>query len=532
MSQSEIKLKKIQGFSYSLGVIVLWILGRQIRENGIAYLACGLEFFYLLTIPMGAAFTDVLSRILHVKNAKEQYKDAERIRGKVIKIQLIVGIVMTVILALTAGFLADKVIKVSYVRYVMWILAPALLFRSITGALQGCLRGENAGIAAVAASYLRQILLLVFGLIFTGSFTGYGEKVSRLLLQKHLIEMYGAMGVALAITCSELVVSIFLVIVYRICRKQFYRVDEGLRTATASGTLTRGVYIATLLPMLCRFLVFLPMPAGMILYRLNISGDPIELGIYGALAGSVFLTYCFALFPLMAMLGTYEAKAEARRRREGGKTPRSVFLNGLHAAMTHAFYVAGFCIGGAFMIVTLLVPHYSERATSMLQLGGVLMIFLVFALYCTSMLMIAGKEKFAIVGPALFAVVFIVVCALLCKSSAGVFMILYAGLAGGLVFMIWSGFWAFRAYRSTFNHVGMLVVPLGAAILAGLICFGISKLLAPHIGVVIGLILSFVLSFALYGGAILVTRNFKENELRDLMAGDLILMLGRKIGIY
>lgn len=62
---------------------------------------------------------------------------------------------------------------------------------------------------------LRQVFYLGLGLLFLGIFGNYGEKVSLLLKRDDFTAMYGAMGVALGILISELLVTLFLFVIYR-----------------------------------------------------------------------------------------------------------------------------------------------------------------------------------------------------------------------------------------------------------------------------------------------------------------------------
>ena len=56
MNQVEVKRKQIQFFAYALAVINVWIFGRKLGNNGLAYLTAALLVFAFFWILRGRTF--------------------------------------------------------------------------------------------------------------------------------------------------------------------------------------------------------------------------------------------------------------------------------------------------------------------------------------------------------------------------------------------------------------------------------------------------------------------------------------------
>lgn len=91
---------------------------------------------------------------------------------------------------------------------ILWILCPALILRCMQSVLLGIFQSEGSEMPSAVSAILRQVFYFGLGLLFLGIFRTYGEKVSLLLKKDDFTAMYGAMGVALGIVISEVLVLI------------------------------------------------------------------------------------------------------------------------------------------------------------------------------------------------------------------------------------------------------------------------------------------------------------------------------------
>ena len=93
MNQVEIKRKQIQFFSYCLAGINVWVFGKQLGNNGLAYLAAAFLVFLFFWILTGKNVPDRLGRLLRSRSAKGQYKNVSKMRRNMMIFQIAAGLV-------------------------------------------------------------------------------------------------------------------------------------------------------------------------------------------------------------------------------------------------------------------------------------------------------------------------------------------------------------------------------------------------------------------------------------------------------
>lgn len=167
---------------------------------------------------------------------------------------------------------------------ILWILCPALFFRCIQSVFLGCFQGEGSEMPSAVSCVLRQVFYLGLGLLFLGIFGNYGEKVSLLLKRDDFTAMYGAMGVALGILISELLVTLFLFVIYRGSMSGRRENENGMK-----GTDSFAGQIGSLFPgiggdILRQLLFLLPLWLGLILFQRqsqDIYASAEQYGVFG-----------------------------------------------------------------------------------------------------------------------------------------------------------------------------------------------------------------------------------------------------------
>ena len=117
-------------------------------------------------------------------------------------------------------------------------------------------------------------------------------------------------------------------------------------------------------------------------------------------------------------------------------------------------------------------------------------------------------------------------------GKSGILSLVYGGLAFGFVLCALSGAFAYRQLRVQPDWLNTFVVPLGGGVGAGLICLMIRKLFSPHLGSFTTLIVAFAAAGLVYWTALLLLRNFREQELEVIPGGRLIGILGQMLRVF
>ena len=80
MNQVEVLRKQIQYYSYIFSAVVLLILGQIIGDNGLAYLAIGLETVGLFAVLLGENVADVFGRMIRFRRKRELFQEVVNLK--------------------------------------------------------------------------------------------------------------------------------------------------------------------------------------------------------------------------------------------------------------------------------------------------------------------------------------------------------------------------------------------------------------------------------------------------------------------
>lgn len=145
MNQVEVKRKQIQFFAYALAVINVWIFGRKLGNNWLAYLTAALLVFAFFWILTGKNIPDRMGKLLRGRSAKGQYKNVSKMRRNMMLFQMAAGLLSALFCAAVGYAVLEKVFRIPYGSMILWILCPALFFRCIQSVFLGCFQGGRIG---------------------------------------------------------------------------------------------------------------------------------------------------------------------------------------------------------------------------------------------------------------------------------------------------------------------------------------------------------------------------------------------------
>lgn len=169
----------------------------------------------------------------------------------------------------------------------------------------------------------------------------------------------------------------------------------------------------------------------------------------------------------------------------------------------------------------------------MLQGGSCVVPFLALAAFFSLFLRSSGKKYPLLAAVGIADIVFAATVALTQGiGRVGVLSLVYGGITGSFVLCILLGALSGRQMRLQVDWLNVLIMPSGAAAAAGLLCMLLGKLISPHLGSLVTLIVTLILSLAIYWVALLIMRNFREQELEVMTGGRLIHMLGQILQVY
>lgn len=529
MNQVEVKRRQLQVYSEMIGIITLFVLGRLIGDNGIAYFAVAVECYSFFLLVLTGSTADTLGRILRGRIAKGQYKNVFRMRRNVMILQGILGALGAVLLFVCARPLAVHVFRLKYSAFLMMLFAPAVFLRTVSSVFLGYFLGDGSELPSAMTGIIRQVFFLGFSVLFCNIFKDYGQKVTGLLGKQEFTAMYGGAGAAVAAALTELLVILFLFLIYkgssRPGRKQ---TEEGLKVTESFFDLARILYGNRSFSMLAQLFERLPVWLGIIFFQKSAEETGLAVESYGIFYGK-YLAFCgFFVLLVCASLVSVHGKTVYCMKREEQRYAKSCFQSGFHIAWVRTVFFAFFFAVMAKQIAEIFCGSQAQLLTQMLSSGSGLIILVTVSYYFERILMYFDKKYLVLGSLGAMNVVFVVaVTVFLNAGKAGILALVYAGMISFLVLALLLGFFAFRQLRSGLDLLRAVVIPTGAAGAAGLLGMLLGKVFTPHLGSLVTVLICFLLSFAVYWCILLLLRNFRDQELSVIPGGKLIRFFGR-----
>lgn len=531
MNQTEIKRRQMEAFSHILMFVAIYVMGRLTGDKGIAYTAVAVQACGFLWIAVSGGVSDTLGRLLRSRKNKGQYRNIARMRGSVMLFQAVLGLAGSLGLAALSGIVAEKVFRIPYSWLILLALSPVVVLRTVSAVLAGYFQGEGSEFPRAIAGILRQVLLLGFGIVFCRLAGNYGERVSSLLRQDNFSAMYGGLGIALAATASELLVILFLGLIYRGNRRPERRTKQEDMYATDSfWDCIMYLYNARWPQLATNLCLFLPLALGLLLgsRRAEWGQTAVEYGLY---AGKYLVVCGIVAAMITIVLLPVTGKIFQCFKREENRFARTVFQSGVHIGLVHGIFLSVFAAVMGAQLADLLCPENAQTMAKLLQWGSALIVLAALSAYFVRLLHAMGK-KYPVLIAACGADMFFLLIVMPSIGKAGVLSLVYGGLAGAFVLCALSGAFAYRQLRVQPDWLGVFAVPAGAGGGAGLICLLIRKVLSPVLGSLGTLLVAFAVAGAAYWIALLLLRNFKEQELEVIPGGRLLGILGQMLKVF
>lgn len=535
MNQAEVMRRQAGALADMLTGVVLLVAGSLTGDNGVAYVAAAYEIFLLIWLPVGGGLTDTLGRLLRNRNNKGQYNNAAKLRNTAMILQLTTGAAGSLLLLILAQPVAEAVFGARYSAMILMALCPVVFLRGVSGVLLGYFQGEGSELPSAAAGILRQLLIIGFGILFSGVLKEYGEKVSGLLQQNNFTAMYSGVGIAAAVSVAELIVVLLLLVVYKVNggRRRREKPESGMRTINSFMDCARSLYGSRSSSFLTGLLAVLPIMIGWLFLTKAVKEGDIVSQQYGVYAGKYLAVCGMAVSGITVFAMPVVGKSLAVLRRGEQRFSRSAFQSGVHICALHGIYTAVFFGIMSQQLTGLLYPDGSEALLSMFRQGSAVVLTVAVSVYLTRFLLGTGKKYLVMGALAVGDVVFAVLTAVFLNlGKADVSALVYSGVISGGVLCGILGVFAYRQQRLRMDWPRILVVPVIAAGICGFISLLLRNVFAPHLGNLVTLIVVFVISSLVYWALLLLARDFREQELEVIPGGRFLNMLGQMLRVF
>lgn len=236
--------------------VAVWVIGLLRRlpflslfgENGMGYFASVNEVRILATLFITVGMAETVRSMVKYRMKREQYKGAQRIFQCALFLAVVFGIAAGAFLILLSGFTAEIVFLEPFSKLAVSVMAPAILFISLTSILRGYFQGTGTQIPTVHSLLLEQILMTGLGMLFAILFQRQGEKVAAVLQTKEFAASYGVMGACVGILLASVLSFLHLLFIYLLysgtVKRQIYK--DNSRSLDSKGYLYGSLLLSSL----------------------------------------------------------------------------------------------------------------------------------------------------------------------------------------------------------------------------------------------------------------------------------------------
>ena len=532
MNQVEVKRRQIQSFSYVLACINIWVFGKSIGDNGLGYLAAAVLVFALFWVLTGKNLPDRMGRMLRGKNARGQYRNVSKMRKNMMLFQIAEGILGTLLCMSLGWVLLEKVFLVPYGSMILWILSPALFLRCIQAVFLGYFQSEGSEMPSAVSSVLRQVFFLGLGLLFLGIFRGYGEKVSLLLKRTDFTSMYGAMGIALGMLLSEVLVLLFVFVIYRGSKSGRKEAESGMKGTDSFFSQLRTLLLPMGGDILRDLLLLLPLWIGLLFFQKRATDIYAAISAYGVFIGR----YLTAILLPTALLGAGILPGVARTgshlRKKEERYARTAFQAGAQGAVIHGFFFTALMAVLASPLAQALDLSAQTALTELFTTGSSLTLWLLLLLYFSEILEIRGEKHLLLAGYGILDIVSTVALLILLNvgnTTTALALSLVIGAAAGSLVLGASGCLRMKTWPDLLRT---FAIPAGSCCACGLLAFGLEKICLPHLGAVVTVFLELVITGIVYWFLLLLLRCFRGQDLNYVSGGKILRAFGKTLRLF
>ncbi len=510
MNKGEVRRKQIQFYSYAFGACVLLMFGRMIENNGIAYLAVGIETIGVLAIFLGESIADIFGKMIRFRRKRNQFQDVLFLKKRVLTIQIIMGIILFAAVFFLADGIAGKIFSMERAALIIRILAPVLLLRMIGTYYTGNLQSFGLHMPVALVSLLRQILFLILGGVLCNNRLAYGKKVAALLKSDDFYGMYGAVGLAIAITLTELICVIALMIFYFLSDRKYdnKRVLEGLqKSESVKDTILNFANLnkeGVLLSFCKRALILVPF---IMLTSLEYKG---------IFYGKFIVIYSVPVFIIAARFCLVYARITSAVKNKNTRAMREYIQTGMQYAFATGALIA---VLGAVLAPRIVLGFFPTDTflTTFLQYGSLLVLAVIILSYFCMVQVALRHTMISVMALLSTTIIFAIMSIIMDSNMDGApEAIIYAGILSFLIVALILAAWTIHQYRVSVDYISVLIVPLICIGITGLVILLFVRLLAPHIGNGFCLILGCLLGIVLYIAGLGLCRCFGEVEIERL----------------
>lgn len=500
-------------------------------NTGLGYYSTGYQIYSLLLALSSIGIPSVVSKMVSERIAIGDNKGAQRIFKISMTFFVSLGLVFSLLLFFAAEPIATLVFNVPDVKYVMQVLAPAIVFVAASAVFRGYFAGQNDMKPTSASQILEQFFNCVLSITFVYALIGKEPYIM-------------AAGGNLSSTLAIIITFMYLILYYkrrkiRVSKKQISpernKTNGQLLKAilAMSIPITISSVISVVNPIIdsstvsrCIQTAFASIITGgkeaLEAYAMNMTGILAKMDTLVGLPVAINVAFSTALTPAIA----------AAIAKKDYKTASKRLSFSLFSSLIIVLPCAAGFIALAQPILNLIYPTASDGA-NILMLYSISMIFIALSQTINGGLYGLNKTKTPAIALAVGALIkFILNIVLISNPNMG---IIGAGISS-IVCQVVAFTICFTSLRKSIRLnlklKNNIVKPIIAAVTMGVFVYFINAGLSKVISGNIATIISILCGALIYVAMILLTKSLKKEDILMIPFGSKVYPILVKIGIY
>ena len=536
----------VQGSILAMASIISRIIGLIYRipligiigDVGMDYYATAFEIYNNLLIISSYSIPLAVSKLVSADISKGRRKNVYR----TLKASLLFASITGGIAALTLLFGAETftaAMKTPYSIFAVRVLIPTLLIVAILGVLRGFFQGLGSMMPSAVSQILEQIANAIVSVWAAYVLYKYGMKVGAVLgNQENYAAAYGAAGGTLGTGVGALVAllfSFFVLFAYVHVYKRHAR-REALPKVDTYSYLFK-VLVATIIPVLlsttiynCNTLI------DMAVFK-NIANSQgytaTQISVWNGVYTGRYKTLINVPISIASALAASSVPALTAAFTK--KKMDEVHLQ-LNSAIRFIMMIAMPCAVGMGVLAApiLKLVHLSDEsgmAAIMLQYGAVSIIFFSLSTLSNGLLQGINRMKEPVKNAAIALVLHLVVLVILMYGfHLNIYAVIFANAAFGLIMSLLNAYSLHKYVGYKQELVKTFLIPLLSSAVMGVAVWGMYQLLIYICRInMIATIVSIILGAVIYFIIMLLLKGIKEQELRRLPKGYLLVRAARSL---
>ncbi len=521
--------------TYVLFFICRIPLYHMIGADGMAYFGIANE---LLIVAGGTIFysmQEATASLIKYRIRREQYTSAGKVFRGAVLWGVVFGVILAVVFGIAGGAIASAVFHVPLAGLAIRVVSAAIPFAILTGVFRGFFLGNNMRAPLLHSNVVFVVIYGISSMVCAIQFLHYGKNVSALLRSEEFQYGYGAMGAAVGLVLASIISFLYLLILYLMLRTSLkqgtgreYQKTQDTKLHIFHMLMGTGVFYV------CTYLVFYAarlLEQLLLFSRTKGSMESISgYGNYYAKCDTVMMIVVLGVicicYPEIRKVLYYMDREEYRGARE-----KLGML--IHKSISVVFFATILFAVLAENVLDLFFAGNHSKMTGWLQVSFCAGAFLILSFLLLSVLIRMKKGRMVLlIGAVALLIRMITLWMFLAFTGLGVMaipvsrLIADVGIAG-CSFVIIS-----RNIQYHQEWIRSVAIPVGASAGAGLIAMLFNKLLSPAVGNVLSMVICFVIALLCYLAILLVTRNFREEELNGSLFGRFMIKIGKMMNLF